>query len=161
MNLRTRQRNWVRSTLLRSIFVMVGFASTAICAEDEAQANMTRIQLMDFAAYLSESLGVEVQKDLSTNGENHFIEQVKWMKHPLEIKANCLKGNVRIRFEEDFVIIWFHGNREFHKEGIDPSDVVRLVTKEFLGAAFVVGDPTTTIDSNATLTTKGDRKSVV
>jgi len=90
-------------------------------------------------------LGLELKKSVlqkiaAEDSKDRIIELGNWPHAPLVVESSITNGNIRIRFEDDFIIIWYRSHVSLVDGKSTSLDVVRDVVNNVLGEAFVIGE---------------------
>lgn len=141
---RTEKRfKYLSTILLIGILAFVGSSRTL--AETPTQRDL-RWKINDFRMHLAPKLKENVlQKITEEDSTNRITELGNWPHAPLEVASSIANVDIRIRFEEDFVVIWYHNPVSLVNGKSTPLDVIRDAINDILGKAFVIGEDDTLV----------------
>jgi len=129
---------------LKTVVLMVALASvglSSLLAADTSADMVLRAKLEGFRRYLTLALKESVLAEMTAkDSKSRIIELNNWPHAPLEVESSINKGNIRVRFEKDFIVIWCCRPISLVDGKSTPLDIVRQVTKDVLGNAFVLGE---------------------
>lgn len=111
----------------------------------------------DFRMYLAPALKESVLEEIAAeDSNNQIVELGNWPHSPLEVRSVVADRNIRIRFEEDFLVIWYHGPVSLVDGKNTPLDVIRESVNSILGEAFVIGEADTLITTGSLVNAKSE-----
>jgi ankyrin repeat protein/beta-lactamase regulating signal transducer with metallopeptidase domain len=98
----------------------------------------------DFRMYLAPILKENVlQKITAEDSENRITESGNWPHAPLQVKSALTNRNIHIRFEDDFVVLWYQSPVPLVDGVRSPLDAVRKATAAVLADPYVPGEADT------------------
>jgi len=121
---------------------LIWTCATALAANKERDELTTRLLIDDFRMYAMEIVRQDVLDRLVSNeSENRITMLGKWVRAPFEVRDVTSDGSIRIRFEDDYLVIWHHRTRALGNEKGDVLQLIREATEAVLAAPYAVGEP--------------------
>ena len=138
--------------ILISVFVLLRLSS-GLFAKTPTE-KILQWKTDDFRMYLTPVLKENLlEKITAEENKGLLVELGNWPHTPLEVDSPIGSGHIRIRFEEDFVVIWYHSPVSLLQDKSTPLNAIRDTINEIVGETFVIGD-------DDTLIVQGDDSSV-
>ena len=130
---------------LGGILLTVMFiGGSSLYGMDAQVERMDEFTAEELSMHLKESLDTDVLNDVLESGQKHVLST--WTRRPVEIDASVKNGDIRIRLEQDFVIIWYRSKVPIDDgQANSPLGIVQRVTKTILGKSFVLGSGETLV----------------
>jgi hypothetical protein len=108
----------------------------------------TRLLIGDFKMYAMEVVRQDVLDRLVSNESKNRITMLgKWARAPFEVRDITGDGSIRIRFEDDYLVIWHHSARPRGNKEADVLQLIRGATEAVLTSPYVVGEPGMVVDT--------------
>lgn len=127
--------------LLMCMFILVG--ASCVHAEESSvdKALHLKLKIGNFRMHLGLELNKSVlQKMAAKDSTDRIVELGNWPQAPLVVVSSIANGEIRIRFEDDFITIWYHSPVSLVDGKSTPLDVVRDAINDILGEALVIGE---------------------
>jgi len=138
--------------------LVLGGALLCICGvvlagSKERDESRPKSTVGDLRMYVTDVLRQDVLDGLASNeSKNRIIRLGKWVHAPFEVRDVTSDGSIRIRFEDDYLIIWHHRTRALGNEKGDVLQFIREATQAVLAAPYAVGEPGLVVDTKSALT---------
>ena len=134
----------LNSMSLKSVAVVItlsviSLAPASAAAPSPQQALKWKVD--DFKMYFTAALKEDVLKtitDVNSNGQ--IAELANWPYAPFEIQSSFTNGDFRVRFEKDFLVIWYHSSVSLVEGKNNPIDVVRQAVNAIVAEPFAIGE---------------------
>jgi hypothetical protein len=121
---------------------LVWTCAAALGATKERDELTTRLLIGDFRMYAVEVLRQDVLDRLVSNeSENRITMLGNWVRAPFEVRDITTEGSIRIRFEDDYLVIWHHRTRALGNGRGDVLQLIREATEAVLAPPYAVGEP--------------------
>jgi len=133
-------------SLVLAVFTLAFIGSSCVHAVETTAHKALKWKIDDFRMYLEPVLKESILKEITAEDSNDQIVQLgNWLRSPLEVRSLVANRNIRIRFEEDFLVVWYHSPVSLFQGKKTPMDVIRQSVNSILGEAFVIGGDDTLI----------------
>lgn len=130
---------------------------SSACGADKERDPSVKMKVANFRMYISEVLKQEVLREINAKDKkNRILELANWDKSPLEVRSVVGKGSIRIRFEEDFIVIWHRRADANTRAGKSALELTREGTRDLLSEAFVLGEATSLVGTDSTPDKNGE-----
>ena len=106
------------------VVVLLGQVSVN-AAETPAQKSL-KWKIDNFRMYLAPALKESILKEITAEDSNdQIVELGNWLHSPLEVRSLVANRNIHIRFEKDFLVVWYHSPISLVRGRKTPLDVIR------------------------------------
>ncbi|MBN2588854.1 MAG: hypothetical protein JXA96_03250 [Sedimentisphaerales bacterium] len=136
-----------RMKCISNIFTLIVFIfvfTSCLFAETTTEKN-TRMMINSFKMHLVFELKEDVLQKIISDDRNQIVELGNWKNKPMQVESSITNGDIRIRFEKDFIVILYHSRYSLVAGKSNPLDVIRDTVNNLLSEPFWIGKDDTLV----------------
>ena len=102
-----------------------------------------------FKTHLVFRLKEDILQKIISDDRNRIVELGSWQNKPLQVESTITNGDIRIRYEKDFIVITYHSRYSLVADKSNPLDVIRGTVNNLLSEPFWIGKDDTVVSQGS------------